>query len=250
MRAWTRFAILLWVLWPCYALALTPGELLSQAQSSYQKGDYAQAVQAWKTLADLGFVNGDLFNNIGSAYWRMGQVGESRLYFLKAQQLKPRDPEIRDNLNFVDEKISPKAEPMTGPWALWKKLPFYRFSLNTKEALWVAALASVMFFLAWGGFRLRKNRGFGILAVVMGLPLSYALFFLAQDVWQNQWRKGLVVLAPKAAIYSAPSSDSKVEQELSEGQLLSKLRGQGDFVLVRSPSGTEAWIESKNIGEL
>ena len=88
-----RLIIILTVVFffPESLLAVTPGELATRAERSYVQGRYDQAIADWRSLVEIGFVNGAIYNNLGSAYWREGKVGLARLHFLKAQALQPRN---------------------------------------------------------------------------------------------------------------------------------------------------------------
>lgn len=230
-------------------MALTPGELLRQAQQAYDAGKYQQAIQAWRALTEIGFVNGDLYYNMGNAYWRLGQVGEARLHFLKAVKLLPRDPQVRENLEFISEKIQP-LPPAMGPWALLAKVPFYRIALNLGESLWFAAGASLAFFTVLILFRLQRKKLWLVLGVFLLVPFGYGMFSLATNFWETRFDRRVVVLQPQVPLLSAPTADAKPETEIREGMVLQLLRNQGDFALVKTPEGKEAWVESKSIGEV
>ena len=232
------------------AWAVTPKELADQAQNAYQAGKYADAIRAWNELSQIGFVNGDLYYNMASAYWRLGQAGQARRYFLAAQEWSPRDAALRENLAFIESKVEPSAPAVDGPRALLKKIPFYRLAMNASESLWFCALASLLFFGLLIAYRLQK-KPFYLALAALTLPL---VFF---GSYQYLARVGLpmattqaVVVAPNLALREQPLADSPVREELREGRLVRLNKVQGDFALVKSPSGKEGWAERKLLGEI
>lgn len=232
------------------AFAVTPKELADQAQAAYQAGKFADAIRAWNELNQIGFVNGDIYYNMASAYWRLGQAGQARRYFLAAQEWSPRDPALRENLAFIAAKVEPSAPAVDGPRALLKKIPFYRLALNASESLWLCAIVSLVFFGLLILYRLKRKPAYLVLAA-LGLPL---LFFAS---YQYLARIGLpfaqgkaVIVAPQLALREQPLVDSPVREELREGRLVRLKKVQGDFALVKSPSGKEGWAERKLLGEI
>jgi tetratricopeptide (TPR) repeat protein len=232
------------------AFAVTPKELADQAQATYQSGDYKNAIRNWNELIQMGFVNGDIYYNIGSAYWRIGQAGQARRYFLAAKEWSPRDSALRENLAFIESKVEPNKPSVDGPRALLKKIPFYRLSLNASESLWLCAVASLVFFGLLIVYRLKKQALYLVLSIVT-LPL---IFF---GSFQYLARSGLpfakseaVVVAPNLALREQPLAEAPVLEELREGRLVRLNKVQGDFALVKSPSGKEGWAERSMLGEI
>jgi tetratricopeptide (TPR) repeat protein len=243
--------ILLCVLmsWSLGAEALTPGELSKQAEENYQNGKYLQAIQDWKTLSEMGFINGDLYSNLASAFWRLGQVGEARFYFLKAKRLTPRDPNLEANLDFIGEKIE-KPQGIVGPLALIRKIPFYRISLNLSESLWLSAIFSLILFVLLFFARLRRKNGLLLWVLLLCLPLFWGLLELWKNFEHDYFFRQAVVLVPRVRLLQAPTTDTPIQEELNEGLLLKVRKHQGDFALVKTLSGKEGWVETKDIGEI
>lgn len=229
--------------------AVTPAELAYQAQADYQAGRYENAIHAWNELTDIGFLNGSLYYNIGSAYWRLGKVGQARRYFLAARDWSPRDPEIRNNLAFIEAKID-KAPPLEGPRALLRKIPWYRLSLNTSEALVVAAFGSLACFVFLAAYRMKRKAVFALAAMLGIFPLGFGLFQFAMHRSLSWTSSAAVVVSPNAPLKENPLSESPSREELKEGALVRLRKSQGDFALVKSASGKEGWVENSKLGEI
>ena len=232
------------------ALGVTPKELADQAQNAYQSSQYPQAIRHWNELSQMGFINGDLYYNIGSAYWRLGQAGQARRYFLAAQQWSPRDPALRENLAFIEGKVEPRAPTADGPLTLLRKLPLYRLSLNAPESLLFCAFATLLFFGLLTVYRFKRQPIFLIPALVI-LPLLF--FGSFQYLRRSSWpfvKNEAVVVAPSLALREQPLAESKIREELREGRLVRLKKVQGDFALVKSPSGKEGWAERSQLGEI
>ncbi len=231
------------------ALAVTPAELANQAQADYQAQHYDEAIKNWQELNEIGFVNGPLYYNIASAYWRQGKVGQARRYFTLARDWSPRDPEIRQNLGFIESKID-KPMAAEGPRALLNKIPFYRFALNAPESLVCLAVSCAGLFAGLALYRWKRHAAYAVGAVVFVFPL---LFGFSQFLARRSLGLGpdpAVVLSPKLALRDNPIPDSPAKEELIEGNLVKIRKSQGDFALVKSASGKEGWVEKSSLGEI
>ena len=244
-----HFFALLLLMAPGRSFAVTPSELSNQAQADYQAGHYSQAIQNWQELSEMGFQNGDLYYNIGSAYWRMGKVGQARRQFLIASNWSPRDPEIRQNLAFIESKVEkPKAQE--GPRALLAKIPFYRLSLNASESLVCSAFASFALFAGLALHRWKRKPFYALLAGLAAFPLIFGLY---QWIGRNPIAAistPAVVLSPKLPLRENPLPDASTREELNEGVLVRLKKSQGDFALVKSASGKEGWVDKASLGEI
>lgn len=234
---------------PREGFSVTPHEVATRAQSNFEAGKYTEAIQEWEELKGMGFVNGDLFNNIASAYWRLGKVGPARRYFLLARNLSPRDPLIRTNLRFIEDKIEKKPAE-DGPWALIKRVPFYRLSLNFKESLFFSAAFSfvVSGFLFFG--RWRKKTAFKTLGLFFLLPFVWSFLQLLSHLDRAYLTTRAVILTPKAGLLEAPVTSSNTLEEIPEGSLVNLQKVEGNFALVKTASGKEGWLEKGIIGEI
>jgi hypothetical protein len=74
---------------------------MQDANGHYESGRFAEALVAYEALAEGGVQHSALFYNLGSTYYKRGDLGRALLNFRRAQRLDPRDPDIAANLNFV-----------------------------------------------------------------------------------------------------------------------------------------------------
>jgi tetratricopeptide (TPR) repeat protein len=65
-----------------------------EASKLYNKGDFAGAASLFESIAAQHVVNGDLYYNIGNAYFKKGDVGKSILWYERAMKLMPGDPDL------------------------------------------------------------------------------------------------------------------------------------------------------------
>ena len=112
-------------------------------------GKFEQAVSLYEQLLESGFINGQIYYNLGNAYYRLGTPGKAIMYYRRAEELLPRDADIKANINllkrdFVDrETVGQKPE-------IIKVACFWYFYLNLNELttvtiyIYLALIASIL----------------------------------------------------------------------------------------------------------
>ena len=105
---------------------------MAERKKEEAAGKFEQAVSLYEQLLKSGFINGQIYYNLGNAYYRLGMPGKAIIYYRRAEKLLPRDADIKANINllkrdFVDrETISQKPE-------ILKVACFWYFYLNLER---------------------------------------------------------------------------------------------------------------------
>ena len=78
-----------------------PTNIFENANNSYVKGNYKDAIIGYKQILDSGYESPELYYNLGNSYYKLNKVAESNFYFEKALILSPNDKEVLNNLSFA-----------------------------------------------------------------------------------------------------------------------------------------------------
>ncbi len=77
----------------------------SAANRFYAKGKFPEAARAYETILQTGKTSPALLFNYGNAEFKSGHLGRAIAAYQSAEQLSPRDPELRANLAFVRNQV-------------------------------------------------------------------------------------------------------------------------------------------------
>ena len=66
--------------------------------AAYRQGDWPGAIRAFDQLAGSGVENGRLFYNLGNAHLKNDDLGRALLWYERALQLIPDDPDLKFQL--------------------------------------------------------------------------------------------------------------------------------------------------------
>ena len=87
-------------------------ELFRQANAAYDSGNYEQAVELYNTIVDNGFDSWELRYNLGNAYYRLDNVGQSILNYERALRMAPGKKNIKDNLALARSHTTDNIEEL------------------------------------------------------------------------------------------------------------------------------------------
>ena len=153
LRHWrgVRFSLLsavslCWATFLAAAVPTTPQTAFFRANTLYTQGQYAEAVEAYEAVLQSGLASGNVYFNLGNAYFKAGQVGRAILSYERARRFLPSDPDLAANLGF--------ARSLTGAEVcrplLWQGLVFPLAHRVTTDQL--ARLTSAAYSPALRGF--------------------------------------------------------------------------------------------------
>lgn len=117
-----------------------------QGNTAYNAKEYDKAIRLYTRARTTGFTPGALHYNLGNAYYRKGELGRAIAEYLKAQQLIPRNDDVRENLATARSQTDDNIHPAQPPAAL-RSFLFLYYYLSPDELLWLAAIFCALLFL-------------------------------------------------------------------------------------------------------
>lgn len=102
------------------------------ANKLYAQSKFADAAAAYQQLTATGAESAALYFNLGNAHFKAGHLGRAIAAYRLAEELAPRDPDVRANAQFARNRVpGPRLVP-----------PVWRQKLATLSANEWAALAT------------------------------------------------------------------------------------------------------------
>ncbi|MBF0362233.1 MAG: tetratricopeptide repeat protein [Oligoflexia bacterium] len=232
--------------------ATTP-EILHQANTLYEKGSYAEAIDLYKSAINSGTINGDIYYNIGNSYYRLSKIGEAIFYYKLALRYNPENGDIKFNLNWAQAKAIDKIQDQN-IFSI-EKISNY-LPLNSKDSFYLLAIFSLLFWgiLIYSLFREHKGEHRGehkrseLIKWVKILSFTFFILFvlISSIKFLNNGRDFGVITNKEASVYSASGKDNVVLFTLHEGaefEINDKLE---DWFQIKLNDGKRGWIKSKD----
>ena len=240
-----------------FYLLLTPSLLTpvsavtkAEADSSYVRGQYQQAITQYEALLKQG-ASADLYYNLGNAYYRTENIPEAVLNYERALLLSPGDRDIRFNLQIARSKTFDKIVPESEMFFVtWYRSLVSMMSVDAWARTALVSLAITIILLLVYLFSeriwLRKAGFFGGVALLV--------LFVGANIfaWQQKKdllnRKGAIIFAPSVTVKSTPAANGTDLFILHEGTKVVITDGSmKEWKEIRLADGKEGWIESKHI---
>ncbi|GAX61040.1 hypothetical protein SCALIN_C17_0073 [Candidatus Scalindua japonica] len=178
-------------------------------------GAFERAVTLYEQLLESGFVNGQLYYNLGNAYYRLGMPGKAIIYYRRAEELLPRDADIKANISLLKRDFVDRETIGEAPEIL-KVSFFWYFYLNLSEItfitiyIYLALIASILSIIF---LRLQWIRKIILIFASCFLVLVISLGIKA---YQNSVEMG-VVIADESKIRYGPGEEYEPRFKVHEG---------------------------------
>lgn len=216
-----------------------------EACSAYAETNYAKASRLFRKLEGMGYKPGELYYNLGNAYYRQGELGQAICAYRQAQWLLPRDGDVAANLATARRAAKEQLVKDGVPEAV-KGFLFFYYHVSPDESVWIfAVVSSGLFgglalnaFLRWGWLR-QVLRVMGVVWVVLGLSAGIHIYRLVNP------REGVVV-AEQAEVRSGPSERETVLFALHDGAEVEILGHEGGWYKIKA-GGQKGWIGAENV---
>ncbi len=209
---------------------------LARAESAYRAGQYEEALTLFESaLSEPGVPQGPVLYNLGNCAYRLGRHAEAMLYYRRALLRRPRDREVKFNLNLVERQLDVEAEDSGSigatitAWVNW---------FTPGELLVLVATL----------------QGVGLVLLLLGrrgaTPLVLVGLMGAVGLLQSQWFPSPpagVVLTNEIGLRSEPHAALTVTVRLHAGQVVRVAEMSDRWVRVVHPQGA-GWTERAGVG--
>jgi len=253
MRIKHLFPVLFFLLAPRIGFASeAAASLYNQANRFYSQGQFSNAIRLYEQALNSGIGNSNLYYNLGNGYYKSGEPGRAMVFWLRAERLNPRDPDLRANLSLVHKQIS-KSLPADAAGKLPDLLKSLRDLAPAKT--WALFLS----FSIWGLWislslriiisRARPKTGLSILAVIfIILVIVFGAGFESRRRWEQE--PAAVVIAKELVARSGPGESFTAVFNLPAGARILLRDCRIGYCRIELPPGMVGWVEEKAVEKI
>jgi len=232
-----------------------PDELYQQAREALEKGKYTQAQYLGESLTKQHppALSSAVFTLIANARFRQEDLGRAAMWYQRAQLLDPTNPEVRQNLRHLDEKLRFFRFGEASLLAEWSLLlDKNTWVIAASAGVWLILLALMRWILA------ASRKGSGVFALVFSLVgllvfIPSATFAAIRPAPSDRVKDVMVVTAREVSAYTAATVTSGNVIAIPPGSQIRLLEKRGAWSYVEIPSGEEhvrGWVESATYAPL
>jgi tetratricopeptide (TPR) repeat protein len=213
------------------------------ANKLYEQGKFAEAAAAYEKLIQSGTVSPAVYFNLGNARFKNHESGRAIAAYHRAEQLSPRDPDVRANLQFAQNQIQ-------GPTLLpnrWQR-GLNRLTLNEWTTLatvvfwvWLSLLVLIQFRPKWRPALRSLILASGVLVFLCGICLGFA--------WTDYSTEKAIVTVSDAMVRNGPLEESPSAFTVHDGAELKVLDHKNDWLQVSVDERRVGWLKKEQVVE-
>jgi tetratricopeptide (TPR) repeat protein len=236
-------ALLFWSCVGGFATGEDARSTFDQGNRLYEEGKFAEAAAAYEKILQGGRSSPAVYFNLGNALFKSGRVGRAILNYRLAEQLAPRDPDIRANLKFARKS----ADDGGAQTADWRQRLTGRLAIN--EWTLLAAGAPWLWFtlLALGRWRPALKKALSGYTGTLGVAAALLTFCLCLACYDRFEIRTAVVTVREAVVRYGPMNESQSCFTVRDGAELSVLDAQGDWIQVTDRSRRIGWVRREQV---
>ncbi len=226
------------------AVQQCPSQFIS-ANGYYKDGKYAEAVEAYEVLVSTGVRSGNLFYNLGNAYFKKGDLGRALLNYERANLFIPGDQDLRSNYDFAAASLNVPVDETYGPRLFrWIDRLYFGMGIDIVSALsaliWFSILAILSAALFIRSARKIAVSACGALIVVLVMSLTA----LSRKV--DNYERGAVAVAGSDAKFE-PNPSATTYFVLSEGSRVRVLDRASGWAKITRYDGKIGWVKAETV---
>lgn len=224
--------------------------VFEDANRLYLEQKYDAAVSRYESIIKNGYVNGEVYFNLGNAYYKLGKLQQAVLNYERSRKFIPNDDDVNFNLQFVNVQLTDKIEAIPELFIYrWAESLLTFFTLDTMlwmmYALFLLTLGSFSYFLFARTYeRRRYSLMSGIICLVL-LLLGTGNFLV--QAYREANTEFAVVMNDVSNIKSAPDSKGNDLFVIHRGLKVQVLDNVNKWYKIRLADGKVGWIPEKEI---
>lgn len=246
------------LVWICWLLFCAPAAVRAQADTNlqtltfidgvrhYETKNYPAAIDAFKRLVSDGVRNGKLFYNLGNAFLKQGDIGPAVLWYERAKELIPGDPDLHFNLTYARSLVKDEDGETASP--VFQVLFFWRDMFRPADLQWAGIGFNAMFWLLLGINRMFSKKA--LRSACVG-ALLFSIVFLGTSGWrafEKSYHPKAVILPASVAVRSGFSPESTELFVLHGGTKVAVEKKADGFLKIRFSKDKIGWITDTAAG--
>lgn len=224
--------------------------LFEKANTLYNEGKYAEAIDNYQTILESGKHSADLYYNMANAHYKLNNIAPSIYYYEKALLLNPNDSEIKNNVAFARNMTIDAIDVV--PDAGFSKLlndvsntlAFDAWAITSIIFVFGFVVLFLVYYFAYSTLSKRLSFIFSIVSLAF---VFVSLLFAFHKYNLVKKDNPAIIFAQESKIRSNPNNRSEESFRLHEGTKVQVLETYNDWKKIELSDGKVGWVIADDI---
>ncbi len=227
--------------------------VFDEANHLYLEQKYETAIVQYESIIHNGDESGEVYFNIGNAYYKLGKIQYAILNYERAKKIMPNDEDLQFNLQLANVQVTDKVDAVPELIVYrWMDALLTLFSLPAMAwmmyVLFLLALGAFSFFLfAHTYLQRRYSLWIGLVSTIL-LIFGIASFLIRSYREENM--EYAIVTADVANIKAAPDNSGNDVFVIHRGLKVQVLDDVNNWRKIRLADGKIGWIQENDVNNI
>tara|TARA_B100001250_G_C19774902_1_gene779070 strand:- start:447 stop:1190 length:744 start_codon:yes stop_codon:yes gene_type:complete len=221
----------------------------NEANNYYNNSRYLESIRIYESILIEGFESSNLYYNLGNAYFRQNQIGQSIWSYNKALKMDPRNEDLIKNISIAEARIKDRVI-LPDEFYFVKIYGKFKSRYILKEWLLfggIVVLLTVVCFLILEFHIINNLKIVRVAKILMLLTVMVHIVILDKFFDDNDDKIGIII-DNQVKAYSGPFyGDNSILFNINEGTEVMIKQNQKDWTEIILLDGKSAWITSNKI---
>ncbi|MCK5032977.1 MAG: tetratricopeptide repeat protein [Calditrichia bacterium] len=220
---------------------------LKEGNKAYSEGNYEEAVVHYSKIIDNNIESGELFFNLGNAYYKLDEIGKSIYYYEKSLNFIEGDESLDQNIKIARLKIIDKIEPIPKLF-LFVWLDNLMRILNIENWGWLSLILFFFVAVIFSLYLLITKRILFQFSWIFLILFSISIIVFVSRIYLFESYQFGIIFEKKIAVMSEPNLGASEVFILHEGTKIKINRKLNGWLEISIADGKTGWCKSNLIG--
>ena len=222
---------------------------LSEGNKAYSKGNYEDAIVHYSKIIENDVESGELYFNMGNAYYKLDEIGKSIYYYEKALKFIEGDEALEQNLKIAQLKIIDKIEPVPRLF-IWDWIDSTMRILSIENWGWLTLALFFLMAIIFSLYILFTKRLLFRFSWIFLVLFSISIIIFIGRIYLFESNEFGIIFEKKVAVMSEPNLGASEVFILHEGTKIKINRKLNDWFEISIADGKTGWCKSNSIGTI
>lgn len=244
--------VLMLLIFNSFLLSVENTGLFNEANEFYLKKDYEKSAELYEHLIENGYVNSQIFYNLGNSYYRLNKIGQAVWAYRNAIKFSPRDNDIVHNLKIAEARRTDRI--LSPPLFIFHDL--YRKVKSSFTIFEWSLLGGILFFilsLIWivkRSFDLKSKAIRTIFQLFLVITVFVHILILDTISDRKKNESEAVIIERVDAMSSPTIGENKILFYINEGALVEVLDEKDQWIEIILIDGKRGWVSSNALRKM